>query len=64
MPFAFTAASSLFMVSSGPWLLLTVVNPSAAISALHRYLAAVGRRRIIASRRQRQRAFFDRQPSG
>jgi hypothetical protein len=41
MPFAFTAASSLFMVSCGPWLHLMVVNPCAAISALHRYPAAV-----------------------
>jgi hypothetical protein len=41
MPFAFTAASSLFMVSCGPWLLLMVVNPCAAIFALHRYPAAV-----------------------
>src|SRR6516162_6071104 len=31
-PFAFTAASSLFIVSFGPWLLLIVVNPSTAIA--------------------------------
>src|SRR6516162_5968414 len=30
-PFAFTAASSLFIVSFGPWLLRIVVNPSTAI---------------------------------
>jgi hypothetical protein len=29
------------MVSSGPWLLLMVVNPGTAIIVLHRYPAAV-----------------------
>src|SRR5262249_34065657 len=32
MPFAFTSASSLFIVSFGPWLLRRVINPSAAIA--------------------------------
>jgi hypothetical protein len=31
-PFAFTAASSLFIVSFGPWLLRIVINPSTAIA--------------------------------
>ena len=34
MPLAFTAVSSLFMVSRGPWLLLMVVNPRTAICLL------------------------------
>src|SRR5262249_17406245 len=42
MPFAFTSASSLFIVSFGPRLLGSVVNPSTAIAcAPHRHITAV-----------------------
>src|SRR5262249_48601313 len=40
-PFAFTSASSRFIVSFGPWLLRIVINPSAAIAcAPHSHIAA------------------------
>jgi hypothetical protein len=41
IPFAFTWASSRFMVSFGPWLLRIVINPSAAIACTpHSHIAA------------------------
>src|SRR5215467_11264323 len=40
-PFAFTSASSRFIVSLGPWLLRNVINPSAAIACTpHSHIAA------------------------
>src|SRR5215813_12465191 len=40
MPFAFTWASSRFMVSFGPWLLRIVINPPAAIACTpHSHIA-------------------------
>jgi hypothetical protein len=42
MPLALIAASSLFIVSFGPWLLRIVVNPSAAIACTpHSHIIAV-----------------------
>jgi hypothetical protein len=42
MPFAFTAASSLFIVSAGPEPLNIVVNPSgAAITRSHGHIGVV-----------------------
>src|SRR5215831_17681605 len=41
IPFAFTWASSRFIVSFGPWLLRIVINPSAAIACTpHSHIAA------------------------
>jgi hypothetical protein len=56
MPFAFTSASSLFIVSFGPWLLGIVINPCAAIA---RSMAIRPRsdRTIINSGARRQRGF-------
>src|SRR6266404_3497460 len=42
MPFAFTSASSLFIVSFRPCLLCSVVNPSAAIACTpHKHITAI-----------------------
>jgi hypothetical protein len=41
-PFAFTAASSLSIVSFGPWLLRIVINPSTAIACTpQKHMSAV-----------------------
>src|SRR5712692_4394532 len=52
MPFALTAASSLFIVSFGPWLLRMVFRPSAAIACTpQRHISAVRAKIVVLVRR-------------
>jgi hypothetical protein len=57
MALAFTAVSSLFIVSCGPKLLRIVVNPCAAIPKLPGYPAAVGWQNIKFMRPAPRRLF-------
>jgi hypothetical protein len=56
MPFAFTSASNLLIVSFGPWLLGSVVNPSTAIDCTpHRAMTAVRAKSLLLARRPASR---------
>src|SRR5262245_54077876 len=71
MPLAFTSASSLFMVCLGPRLLLSVINPSAAIACtLRKKLNALNPRHHLVMRVSRppidqpgkERGIYDKLP--